>query len=127
MKLTFSFLAVALCAAAQQTNSIGMKMMPVEAGEFSMGASTTALPKELAPKPYLQFGDFDEKPAHRVRISRGFTVSEFEVSNAQYEQFDPKHHEVRGKLGFSTADDEAVVFVSWHDAVRFTAWLSKKE
>ena len=31
--------------------------------------------------------------------------------------FDPAHWELRGKLGFSRDDDEAVVFVSWHDAV----------
>ena len=31
--------------------------------------------------------------------------------------FDPAHRELRGKLGFSRDDDEAVAFVSWHDAV----------
>ncbi len=50
-----------------------------------------------------------------------------EVTNAQYEQFDPEHRELRGKLGFSKQDDEAVVFVRWHDAVKFCEWLSKKE
>ena len=50
-----------------------------------------------------------------------------EVTNAQFEQFDPKHRALRGKMGFSKDDDEAVVFVSWHDAVRFCEWLSKKE
>jgi formylglycine-generating enzyme required for sulfatase activity len=112
---------------AQQTNSIGMRMVRVEAGAFTMGASDTPLPKELAAKPYLQYGDFDEKPAHRVRISRAFSVGAYEVTNAQYEQFDPAHRQLRGKLGFSKADDEAVVFVSWNDAVHFTGWLSKKE
>ena len=50
-----------------------------------------------------------------------------EVTNAQYERFDPEHRELRGKLGLSKMDDEAVVFVSWHEAVKFCEWLSKKE
>ena len=36
-----------------------------------------------------------------------------EVTNAQYEQFDPQHRNLRGKLGFSQDDNEAVLFVSW--------------
>ena len=51
----------------------------------------------------------------------------YEVTNAQYEQFDPEHRKLRGELGFSQDDDEAVVFVSWHDAMRFCEWLSEKE
>jgi len=126
MKLAFVlFLAAPLLAA--QTNSLGMKLVRIEPGSFMMGASPQPLPKELAPKPYLQFGDFDERPAHPVRITQGIYVGATEVTNAQYEQFDPAHRQLRGKLGFSKAGDEAVVFVSWNDAVRFTAWLSKKE
>ncbi|HEY3837877.1 MAG TPA: SUMF1/EgtB/PvdO family nonheme iron enzyme [Bryobacteraceae bacterium] len=127
MKLILTLLLAATLAVAQQTNSIGMQLVRIQPGEFTMGASETPLPKELAPKPYLQFGDFDEKPAHRVRITHAFLAGATEVTNAQYEQFDPAHRQLRGKLGFSRADDEAVVFVSWNDAVRFTAWLSKKE
>jgi formylglycine-generating enzyme len=51
----------------------------------------------------------------------------FEVTNAQYERFDPNHRKLRGKLVFSMGDDEAVVFVTWHDANRFCQWLSRKE
>ena len=51
----------------------------------------------------------------------------FEVTNAQYEQFDPAHRSLRGKLEFSKEDNEAVVFVSWRDANHFCQWLSKKE
>ena len=34
---------------------------------------------------------------------------------------------LRGKLGFSTKDDEAVVFVSHADAMRYCRWLSDKQ
>ncbi len=127
MRLTAAFLLACLAGTAQDRNSIGMRLVRVEPGAFTMGASETPLPKDIAAKPYLQFGDFDEKPAHRVRISRPLLVGAYEVTNAQYEQFDPAHRQLRGKLGFSKDDDEAVVFVSWRDAVRFTEWMSKKE
>ncbi len=74
-----------------------------------------------------QGGDWDERPAHKVTITKSFGMGLTEVTNAQYEQFDPKHRELRGKLGFSTEDDEAVVFVSWHEAIEFCQWLSAKE
>jgi hypothetical protein len=50
-----------------------------------------------------------------------------EVTNAQYERYDPAHKELRGKLGFSKLDNEAVVFVTWEDAKGFTEWLSEQE
>ena len=94
------------------TNSLGMQMVRIEAGSFVMGAEQ---------------GGWDERPLHQVTISRPFHVSATEVTNAQFEQFDAGHRQLRGKLGFSTADDEAVVFVSWHEAVAFCQWLSEKE
>jgi formylglycine-generating enzyme len=84
------------------TNSLGMKMVRVEAGSFVMGSED---------------GEWDERPAHTVTIRRPFFMAATEVTNAQYEQFDPQHKQLRGKLGFSREDDEAVVFVSWHDAM----------
>jgi formylglycine-generating enzyme len=92
-------------------NSIGMKLAAVEAGSFTMGAGAA---------------NWDEKPEHKVTVS-AFMMSVTEVTNAQYERFDATHKKLRGKLGFSKADDEAVVFVSWHEAVAFCTWLSKKE
>jgi hypothetical protein len=72
-------------------------------------------------------GDWDERPVHTADITKSFGMALTEVTNAQYEQFDPEHRELRGKLGFSKEDDEAVVFVSWHETVEFCEWLSKKE
>ncbi len=109
-------------------NSLMMRLVRVEPGSFQMGASGNPLPLALTDgKPNRQLGDFDEHPAHRSTITRPFYMAIHEVTNAQYEQFDPSHRELRGKLGFSKEDDEAVVFVSWHDAVRFCEWLSLRE
>ena len=93
------------------TNSLGMKLVRIEAGSFLMGQAD---------------GQYDERPVHQVALSRPFYMSAMEVTNAQYEQFDPKHRELRG-MHISQDDEEAVVNVSWHDAMRFCAWLSEKE
>ena len=94
------------------TNSLGMELVRIEPGVFRMGSDE---------------GEFDEKPVHRVTISRPFWMGATEVTNAQYEAFDPDHKKWRGKRGLSNADEEAVVFVSWNDAVAFCRWLSEKE
>jgi len=94
-------------------NYLGMELVSVEPGILSMGQS--------------QGGDWDEKPVHTVTISKAFYIGCTEVTNAQYEQYDPNHRKLRGKNGFSYNDNEAAVFVSWHDAAGFCKWLSKKE
>lgn len=113
--------------ANELTNSVGMRLVWIEPGAFTMGFSGEPIPTAIALAPWRAGGDFDERPAHRVHIGKGFYLGAFEVTNAQYEEFDPAHRALRGKLGFSKEDNEAVVFVSWHDANRFCQWLSKKE
>ncbi|WP_205508995.1 SUMF1/EgtB/PvdO family nonheme iron enzyme [Longitalea arenae] len=110
-----SFLVfVALPGIAQQKNSIGMQLVDIRPGTFDMGSNRG---KE----------DADESPVHPVTITAGFKMSATEVTNKQYEAFDPAHSKLRGKNGFSLKDDEAVVFVSYEEAVAFCAWLSRKE
>jgi len=110
------------------TNTIGMKLARVEAGSFRMGFEEQPLADELlTDKGNFANGDFDEHPAHKVQITKAFYMGVCEVTNAQYEQFDPEHKSWRGRHGFSKADDEAVIFVSWYDAVNFCRWLREKE
>merc|ERR1711964_3894 len=88
----------------------------------------TPLPPELsADKPHLLNGDFDEHPAHQVTITQPFYLGLYQVTNIEYEYFAPDHRSIRGKLGFSNDDDEAVVFVDWHQATAFCRWLAEKE
>ena len=94
------------------TNSVGITMVRIEPGRFSMGSVD---------------GDWDEQPVRQVTLTRAFYMADRELTNAQYEQFDSQHRQQRGKLGFSRDDDEAVVFVSWNDATAFCRWLSEKE
>jgi formylglycine-generating enzyme required for sulfatase activity len=113
-----------------------MEFRRIEAGSFTMGSDGSRLPDEILDawegaskrKIFLPIaGDYDESPAHQVTISRPLYIGAYEVTKQQYEQFDPAHRRLRGKLGFSQGDDEAVVFVSWQEATAFCGWLSKKE
>ena len=92
------------------------ELVQIPAGEFYMGA-------EGVTAKYNR----DEGPVHKVVISNPFKMSAYEITNIEYEQFDPSHRELRGKYGFSVEDDEAVVFVSWDDARAYCRWLSERE
>ena len=107
-------LLIGLHTTAQQTNSSGMQMVSIPAGSFNMGSDRGG-------------EDADESPVHCVTISHSFLMSATEVTNKQYEAFDPAHKQWRGKNGFSLKDDEAVIFVNYEQAVAFCKWLSAKE
>jgi len=126
-KCALTIFAAEMPQVEEYTNSIGMRLTRIEPGTFSMGVGKTPLSDEVADKPHFHNGDFDERPTHKVKITKPFYMGVYEVTNAQYEQFDPEHRKLRGKLGFSKDAEEAVVFVSWHDAMRFCKWLSEKD
>jgi len=111
------------------TNSIGMKFVRIGPGTFQMGQVDTPLPVEVVPSglDFLRTGDFDERPVRSVTVTQPFYMAVFEVTNFQYELFDPSHKSLRGKEGLSNEDDEAVINVSWYDAQAFCRWLSDKE
>jgi len=79
-------------------------------------------------------GFADERP-RAVKIARPFGLTAFEISNAVYAEFDPKHDsryiEGRGKDRTSrgtpvNGPDQPVVRVTWHEAQAFCRWLSEK-
>ncbi len=61
-----------------------------------------------------------------VRIDKPFYVGKYEVTNRQFKQFMPDHNSLQ--LAGSSLDhpDQAVVNVSWLDAVNFCNWLSEQ-
>jgi sulfatase modifying factor 1 len=110
------------------TNSLGMKFVRIEPGTFEMGFEAKELPDELITDSTIYAtGDFDEHPRHSVTITKPFYMAVFEVTNVQYEKFDPAHKQQRSRLGLSKEDDEAVIFVSWNDAMGFCKWLGEKD
>lgn len=97
-----------------QSTATSIRMVEIPAGTFYMGSDGLGENK-------------DEAPIHKVIIPQSFRMSATEITNAQYEAFCPEHRQLRGINGLSTEDDEAVIYVSYHDAVAFCDWLSKKE
>src|SRR5215471_4082104 len=81
-------------------NSVGIKLVRIEPGEFLMG-NTGEPPRDRAA---WETRDWDESPAHKVRISQAFYLGAFEITNAQYEKFDPAHRQLRGRFGASRAE-----------------------
>lgn len=96
--------------AQEITGPKGMKLVWIPVGEFMMGA------EYLCP---------DDGPKHKVRITRGFWMAKYEVTNAQYRSFRPDHHCMpESELGNAPldGDDQPVVFVSWYDAQAYCKW-----
>jgi sulfatase modifying factor 1 len=126
MRCAVAFCVLALCPMARAeeiTNSLGMKLVRIEAGEFMMG--TGAAPPST--RAEWSEREWDEAPAHAVKISRPFFLEATEVTNAQFEQFAPEHKKIRGIAGASQSDDEPVTHVTWQQAADFCAWLTKRE
>ena len=126
--LSLSALASAAAPAPpeSQPNSLGMRLIPIPAGEFVMGQDSRQASFRAPWSIEKDRGaDWDEQPAHRVKIGTGFRMAATEVTNAQFEQFEPEHRTRRSKV--SAQDNDAAVQVSWDDAVRFCAWLTAKE
>lgn len=95
-------------------NSIGIDLIQIPSGYFWMGSEGKG-------------ENYDEAPMHKVILSNPFKMGVTEVTNAQYEQFDPSHAKYRGIYGLAKNDDDAVIYVNYHDAIAFCEWLSKKE
>lgn len=106
-------LMLCLCLQAKSQADF-VSMVTVPAGSFYMGSDGWG-------------EDYDEAPVHKIVLTRPFRMGNTEITNAQYEAFRPEHRLLRGKNGVSKGDDEAVVNVSYNDAVAFCQWLSKKE
>lgn len=89
------------------TNSIGMKLRLIKAGSFIRGTDIS----EAWP---------DEKPAHRVTLTKDYYIGIYEVTQAEYKAVMVKNpSRVKG-------DNLPVNTVTWYDAVEFCKKLSEK-
>jgi formylglycine-generating enzyme required for sulfatase activity len=88
-------------------NSIGMKLVWIPPGEFEMGSND---------------GESNEKPVHTVKISKGYYMGIYEVTQEQYRK-------VMGTnpSAFKGEDNLPVEQVCWDDTIEFCKRLSQKE
>ncbi len=101
----------AIPASAQQlkeiTNSIGMKLVLIHAGSFTMGS------------PEDEEGRNDNELQHEVTISKSFYLGAYEVTQEQYEKvmgINPSHY---------NGPKNPVEKVSWEDSISFCKKLSE--
>ncbi|MGO8747823.1 MAG: formylglycine-generating enzyme family protein [Thermoguttaceae bacterium] len=105
------------------TNSIGMKLILIPAGEFLMGSPDSD-----------KDANKDEQPQHRVRITRPFYLGKYLVTQWEYERvmgknpsFFCKSGDGNDQIGEEDTSQFPVEQVSWEDAIEFCKRLSEKE
>ena len=91
------------------SNSIGMTLVGIPAGEFMMGSPDSA-----------SYAHSNEKPQHRVRITKPFYLGAYEVTQGQYEKVMGKNPSFK-----KSGPDAPVEGVSWDDAQEFCRKLSE--
>jgi sulfatase modifying factor 1 len=108
-----------------------MRLMPIQPGTFMMGQDGPALDDSMGQHRLkemykdVDWIDFDEKPAHRVLITRPFLIGVTDVTVAEDRRFDQVFK--ADVPSYKPADDDAASGISWDQAVAFCAWLSEKE
>jgi len=106
---------------AKSTNSLGMRFVRIEAGEFLMGS-----PAEDAE------ADDDERPQHRVRISQSFRLALFETTQREFRAVmgsNPSWFSATGGgrsdvVGIDT-DQLPVDMTTWDEAAEFCRKLGE--
>jgi formylglycine-generating enzyme required for sulfatase activity len=102
-------LAVALPVLAQSPDATGIEFVKIAPGEFTMGCSTGD-----------DACDADEKPAHRVQITKAFEIGKYEVTQAQWQAV------MGSNPSTIKGDDRPVETVSKNDAHDFLTRLNAR-
>ena len=96
--------AAALGSAAEFTNSIGMPLVLIPPGRFTMGPNGST---------------------YRVTLRKPFYVGTTEVTLGQYRRFQSDHR-IEGAGDAFNADDRPAAMVNWIEAREFCDWLSNQ-
>lgn len=101
-------------AAESTTNSLGMKLVLIPAGKFTMGTLSTEY-----------FHQRDEEPRHEVQITKPFYLATTETTREQWNALMPstpwkEHYYVEGA-------NYAATLINWEEATEYCRKLSAKE
>jgi formylglycine-generating enzyme required for sulfatase activity len=96
--------AASLDVEQETTNSLGMKLILIPPGRFTMGPNGST---------------------YRVTIKKPFYLGATEVTLKQYRHFEPAH-QIEGAAPEFNADDRPAAMVSWQNAAEFCQWLSEQ-
>jgi formylglycine-generating enzyme required for sulfatase activity len=108
-----------LGAAPESANSIGMKLMVIPPGEYTMGGGAPNENADFRPKVGGAAG-------YRVRITKPFFIGKCEVTQAEWQavmQTTPW----RGEANVREEPTQPATHVTWQDATEFCRTLSAKE
>ena len=97
-----------------QANSIGLKLVPIPPGRFTMGSPATEKDR----------GTDEGQVA--VTITRPFLIGKTVVTTAQWKGV-MKSQPWKGQRCVVAGDDAPAVYVDWHDAVAFCRKLTVQE
>ncbi len=130
----------------ETTNSVGMKMVLIPPGEFMMGSTDEQVAATMKVADELKIDQWtkdriqkNERPQHRVVITKPFFVSATEVTVGQFKRFSAATGLVteaeKAALDDPTAktylsaggDDLPAAYITWNDAVAYCQWLSTQE
>ncbi len=108
------------------TNSIGMDFIRISAGQYR---AENGIRETYANNKYYRAKHIKNKPIPAlITISKDFYLSAFEVTNQQFELFDPAHKQQRPNYQQSSeGDNHPVEPVTWQQAQLYARWLSTKE
>jgi len=101
------------------TNTLGMKLIKIPAGEFIMGSP---------PEEKDRFTS--EGPVHQVYLDE-YYIGEKEVTVGEWRKFTNEVFYPWDKWSlletYAPGESHPILFVTWEDAQAFCRWLSKKE
>lgn len=134
----------------ETTNSVGMKMKLIPPGEFLMGSTDEHVKAALKvaeenaeeiKAPGIEVAKDrihkNERPQHRVVISKPYWMGTTEVTVGQFKKFSSatgyltEAEKAKAKATYLTfqvvSDDSPAAVIAWNDAVAYCNWLSKQE
>jgi formylglycine-generating enzyme required for sulfatase activity len=108
------------------SNSVGMDFVRIEPGTFRPLPGYRSQPDKWSQRRAARWRPAPAAP--EVTLTKPFFLAAFEVTNRQYELFDPAHKERRPEYQQgSRGDHHPVEPVTWRQAQRYARWLSQKE